>query len=107
MIGTPPSAKIDQGFAAGASASVHEYDWSALTPTNELPMLPASPASSPSPSVHHAPSPERPISAKAKGKRKVDEENIITTRRSHVKRTRSFDNQIGEVLPTKKPRSSR
>ncbi|KAJ6555916.1 hypothetical protein B0H19DRAFT_1262048 [Mycena capillaripes] len=96
------------GFAAGASASVHDYDWSALPPTNELPTLPAPPTSFPSPPVHHAPSPEPPISAKAKGKRKeVDEENIITTRRNRVKRTRSFDNQIGEVLPTEKPRSSR
>jgi hypothetical protein len=99
------------GFAAGASSSVadHDYDWSALTPANELPTLPAPPASSPSPSVYHAPSPsEPPISAKAKGKRKeVDEENIVTTRRNRVRRTRSFDNQIGEVPPTKKTRSSR
>ncbi|KAJ6557699.1 hypothetical protein B0H19DRAFT_1261300 [Mycena capillaripes] len=76
------------GFAAGPSSSVADhdylqYDWSALTPANELPTLPAPPASTPSPSVYHAPSPEPPISAKGKGKRKeVDEENIVTTRRN-------------------------
>ncbi|KAJ7144652.1 hypothetical protein C8R44DRAFT_865547 [Mycena epipterygia] len=80
-----------------------EYNWSIASPT-ELPRLPAPPASSPLKDFH-APSPEPPISAKARGKRKeVDEANILSTRRTCIRRTRSSDNQIC-APPSKKATS--
>ncbi|KAJ6532199.1 hypothetical protein B0H10DRAFT_190268 [Mycena sp. CBHHK59/15] len=99
---------IPTAFEATSPGADHDYNWSAMTPADELPTLPAPPASSPSLSGSRERSPEPPISAKAKGKRKeVNEENIVSTRRNRVRRTRSSDNLIGEAPPSKKTRSSR
>ncbi|KAJ7938867.1 hypothetical protein B0H13DRAFT_2301072 [Mycena leptocephala] len=87
--------KHDDQPRSQSTSVAHDY-WSALTPPND--MLPAAPSSSLSVSLEppQTASVEAPISTRAKGKRnEVDEGNIVTTRRTRVKRTRSSDNQIG------------
>ncbi|KAJ7019060.1 hypothetical protein C8F04DRAFT_1198104 [Mycena alexandri] len=81
-----------------ANFADYGLEWSALSPTNNLPTLPAPPPSSPPTFVDTVmpPSPEPPLLAKAKGKQKeVDVNDIVVSRRVPIKRTRSADNQIG------------
>ncbi|KAJ7711614.1 hypothetical protein B0H16DRAFT_1745005 [Mycena metata] len=86
-------------------------NWSVLSPANELPTLPVPPPSSPPIFVDTVmpPSPEPPLSAKAKGEQKeVDVNVILVGRRVPIKRTRSADNQIGGPSAKKaRPTSTR
>jgi hypothetical protein len=95
---------LSTGSAPADSSSFIDngYNWSALTPPNELSTLPTAPAFSPPFSPEPQASLEPPISAKARGKRReVDEGNIVATRRTRVRRIRSSDNLIGNPLRKK------
>ncbi|KAJ7893388.1 hypothetical protein B0H14DRAFT_3671887 [Mycena olivaceomarginata] len=71
-------------------------------PVSELPTLPAPPPSSPLAIPDQS---IEPLAAtKPKQRCEVDENNILNTRRRHIKRTRSSDNQLFDK-PTKKGRN--
>ncbi|KAJ7714453.1 hypothetical protein B0H14DRAFT_3901770 [Mycena olivaceomarginata] len=76
-------------------------DNTVAAPVSELPTLPAPPPSSPL-AIPDQPLSIEPLAAtKPKQRREVDENNILNTRRRHIKRTRSSDNQLFDK-PTKK-----
>ncbi|KAJ6622447.1 hypothetical protein B0H10DRAFT_1944622 [Mycena sp. CBHHK59/15] len=83
--------------ANGSSAVEYDLNWSALTPPNELPMLPAPPASSPpfAPEVPELLLEPTDISVKSKGKMDgLDEGNILHMQRNRIRCMHSSDNEI-------------